>query len=367
MKMGIKYTIGGQIMNIFVNKTLYLFTILFIVVLSGYVFKECFVFFMPFILAYFVAKSINPLKTFLNKKIHLPMPLSSILALTVILSIFVMVLYFIINLLVDQISSFSEDLPYLSERIYIALDSAINAIENFLNITPAVFDDMFKNIIDFSINAIGNFSKDVGKSLLNFLAFLPSLFFYTLITIIATYYISNDFEKIKKFFPDLLNRSTTLTRIRHTFKNDISFALIAYIKAQGILMIITFIIVSIGLSIMGYKYAILIALGISILDALPIFGTGTIFGPWIFIGILNADYEMALFLLIIYLVATITRQVLQPKILSTQIGINPLLTLISIYVGIRLLGVFGIVLGPIILILVTSVHKIFKNTNIIKD
>ncbi|MCK5763608.1 MAG: AI-2E family transporter, partial [Clostridiales bacterium] len=246
-------------------------------------------------------------------------------------------------------------------------NSAINAIDDFLNITPVVFDDMFKKIIDFSINTIGDLSKNVGIVLLNFLTLLPSLFFYTLITIIATYYISNDFEKIKKIFPDLLNKSTTLTKIRHTFKSDISFALIAYIKAQGILMIITFIIVSIGLSIMGYKYAILIALGISILDALPIFGTGTIFGPWIIIALLNTDYEVALFLLIIYLVATITRQVLQPKILSTQIGISPLLTLISIYVGIRLLGVFGIVIGPMILILVTSVYKIFKNTNIIKN
>ncbi|MEA3424077.1 MAG: AI-2E family transporter, partial [Bacillota bacterium] len=83
------------------------------------------------------------------------------------------------------------------------------------------------------------------------------------------------------------------------------------------------------------------------------------------IEILNSYYQMALFLLVIYLVATITRQILQPKILSTQIGINPLLTLISIYVGIRLLGVFGIILGPIILILVASIYKIFKNTNFI--
>ncbi|MBN2260380.1 MAG: sporulation integral membrane protein YtvI [Clostridiales bacterium] len=354
-------------MNIFVSKALYAFSLLFLIIFGGIVFKKIFVFMIPFILAYYIAKGIHPGKNFLNKKLHIPIPLSTILTMVFVLSIFVVFFYAIISILIVQLGTLSEDLPIISEKLNSTVNSIINYIENFLKINPDIFNDMFTKIIDVTINALGDFTKNLAGKLLNFVTFLPSLLFYTIITVIATYYFSNDLDKIKLRIKNIIGKYTTLVKIRDTFKNDILFALVAYLKAQGILMIITFFIIIIGLALMGYKYAILIALGVSILDALPIFGTGTIFGPWIIIELLNTNYKTALVLGIIYIFATIVRQVMQPKILSTQIGINPLLTLLSIYAGIRLLGIFGIILGPMIMILIISIVKVIKTRTFLSN
>ncbi len=351
-------------MNIFTSKALYILAILFLGGLGLFVFKELFVFFIPIILAYLVAKIMRPLKDFLNKKIHIPIQLATLISMVVILTLLVTVFYLTGNVIVNQVSSLAEDLPELGTTTYNAIISASDHVESFFDFTPPVFDDLFKNLVDFTISGIGNISKSIGMSLINFITFIPSLFFYILIMLIATYYVSNDLDVIKEKMDWLLNRLTLINKIRETFQNDIIFALVAYLKAQGILMIITFFILGIGLFIMGYKYFLLISLGIAVLDALPIFGTGTVFGPWIVIELLNGNYRTAIFLGIIYMVATITRQIMQPKILSTQIGLNPLLTLISIYAGIRLFGVLGIILGPMLMILVISIIKTLKNTNI---
>lgn len=351
-------------MNIFASKSLYILVILFLVGLGLFIFKELFVFFIPIILAYLVAKILRPLKDILNKKLRIPIQLATLVSMVVILTLLVISLYLVGHVVVSQVSSLAEDLPELGNTTYNAIISASEHVESFFDFTPPIFDDLFKNLVDFTISGIGNISKGVGLSLLNFITFLPSLFFYILIMLIATYYVSNDLDSIKEKTDQLLTRSTLINKIRNTFQNDIIFALVAYLKAQGILIIITFFILGIGLFIMGYKYFLLIALGIAILDALPIFGTGTVFGPWIVIELLNGHYRTAIFLGIIYIVATITRQIMQPKILSSQIGLNPLLTLISIYAGIRLFGVLGIILGPMLMILMISIIKTLKNTNI---
>lgn len=351
-------------MNNFVNKSLYIFTVLFLIILFLFVFKEVFVFFLPIIVAYLIAKTIQPLKNLLHKKLKFPVQLATIISMMVIITLLAILFYFVGSLIIGQLSSLGNDLPELGNSIYTSIINAIDNIESLVNFTPFVFDDLFKNVVDFTVTGLGDFSKNIGLYVIDFLTFLPSLFFYVLIAIISTYYISNDLDHFKDWLKKMSHKFTLFEKIKDTFRNDILFALVAYLKAQGILMIITFFIVAIGLFLMQYKYFLLIALGVAVLDALPIFGTGTVFGPWIVIQLLNADYRSAIFLTVIYIVATLVRQTLQPKILSSQIGLNPLLTLISIYVGIRLLGVFGIILGPMLLILSISIGKVVKNTNI---
>jgi sporulation integral membrane protein YtvI len=282
----------------------------------------------------------------------------------VIISMITTVLYFAGNLIVTQLISLVDDLPELGQSIFQSIASAMDQIEGFIMFSPGIFEDLFQNAVDYTISGLGTLSTNLGKSILSAITILPGLLFSMLIALIATYYISNDLHAFSAWWKKFSRRSEFVNNIRSSFQNDITFALVAYLKAQGILMIITFIIILIGLLLMGYSYAVVIALGVAILDALPIFGTGTIFGPWIIIELLNGDYRTAIFLAIIYIIAAVVRQLLQPKILSSQIGLNPFLTLASIYIGIRLLGVFGIILGPMLLILIISITKSIKKTNV---
>jgi predicted PurR-regulated permease PerM len=105
-------------------------------------------------------------------------------------------------------------------------------------------------------------------------------------------------------------------------------------------------------------FAFLIAFTASFLDALPILGTGTVYVPMIILHIIKGNLHLAIYSAILYGVVITIRQMMEPKVLSTQIGVNPLSTLIAMYVGFRLFGVFGLIGGPIMLIMVPTLQKI---------
>ena len=122
------------------------------------------------------------------------------------------------------------------------------------------------------------------------------------------------------------------------------------IRAQLTLTAITFCELFIGFSILRVNYAFLFALLTAVFDALPILGVGGILLPWALYSLLSGNYLYAVGLLVIYGVIFIVRQFLEPRIIGTQIGLPPIVTLMSIYVGLRIFGVFGALLFPIIVI-----------------
>ena len=127
-----------------------------------------------------------------------------------------------------------------------------------------------------------------------------------------------------------------------------------YIKSQLILMLITFIILAISLTIIKAPMAILIALGISILDLLPIVGSGIIMIPWSIINFISGNNQMGIKLGIIYFVLIIIRQILEPRILGKEIGIRPLYTFLATILGSLILGPIGVILGPLIAVVINS-------------
>ena len=127
-----------------------------------------------------------------------------------------------------------------------------------------------------------------------------------------------------------------------------------YIKSQLILMAITFIILAISLTMIQVPKAILIALGISILDILPIIGSGIIMIPWSIISFISGENQMGINLAVIYVVLIIIRQIIEPRILGKAIGIKPLYTFMATILGSLLLGPIGMIVGPLIAVVINS-------------
>lgn len=127
-----------------------------------------------------------------------------------------------------------------------------------------------------------------------------------------------------------------------------------YLKSQLILMLITFIILGISLTIIEVPMSILIALGISILDVLPIVGSGIIMIPWSIISFISGNNQMGIKLGILYFVLIIIRQILEPRILGKEIGIRPLYTFLATILGSLILGPIGVILGPLIAVVINS-------------
>lgn len=129
-------------------------------------------------------------------------------------------------------------------------------------------------------------------------------------------------------------------------KNKLIHAGTAYVKSQLIVMTLTAIVCSFGLKLLGNPYSILFGVGIGLLDALPLFGTGTVFIPWLLIEAVRGAWMRAVALAVIYLVTYFIREILETRIMGNSMGLNALESLAAIYVGLRLFGIIGVVLGP---------------------
>ena len=148
---------------------------------------------------------------------------------------------------------------------------------------------------------------------------------------------------------------------------EITIKLGGYLKAEAILILVSFVISLVGLYIfkfvgMNVKYPLLIALGIGFVDALPILGSGSVMAPWAVVEALNGDIQLGISILSLWIIMSIVRQFLEPKIVSGKIGIHPIFTLIAMYTGFKVIGVMGMLVGPIVLIILKSVFA-----NVLED
>jgi len=211
------------------------------------------------------------------------------------------------------------------------------------------------NIISSVSNSLIKIANSIVSGAFSTVVLLPEVLVFTIVTILSTFFIASDREKIINFFKNQLPESWIKKII--SIKEDMFNALFGYIRAQLILMSITFTELYIGLTIIGIRYTLLLAFLIAIIDALPVFGTGGILIPWAIYNFLTGDIKRGISLFVLYLIVLIIRQLIEPKILGHQIGVYPLLTLISMYVGLRLIGVFGLILGPITFLLLKNIFS----------
>jgi sporulation integral membrane protein YtvI len=140
-------------------------------------------------------------------------------------------------------------------------------------------------------------------------------------------------------------------------KDIMRITVMRYVSAYVKLMAITFAELSIGLLVLRAPNAVLIAAGIAVFDALPLFGTGAIVIPWVITELVKGNFPFAAGLLILYALVTVIRNIIEPKIVGDKLGLNPIVSLVSIYLGFRLLGVFGMILMPILTQILLELHK----------
>src|SRR5699024_6663219 len=222
----------------------------------------------------------------------------------------------------------------------------------FYNKMVGLFKDLDsgqQDTIMSSITTTGNKIAETASTFLqNFFLKLPALISWIpnaataiIFSLLATFFISKDWDKFSvksgNFIP---------LKVRTSGKNvyrDLKKALFGFAKAQLTLVSITLVIVLIGLLILKVNYAITIALITGLAEVLPYLGTGTVFIPWIIYQFIVGNYGMVIGLSILYGIVIVQRQLMEPKILSSSIGMDPLATLISLFVGFKLIGFLGLI------------------------
>ena len=326
-------------------------------------------FFWPFIIGWIIAMMANPLVRFLERKLKIKRRHSSAIIIIVVLAAIIVGLYFGINALVHEGMDFSKNLPSLFENMIEQLKTSVDTLHTkFPSLPDSIvnFFDNFGEKVSMWVNSgIHTSTMPTLSDASNIVKNVAEAFLMAIILILSAYFFTADKDKIvdgikKKMSPKVLKHYNLVV-------GNVMKAVGGYLIARLEIMLIIFVILVIGLSILGSGYVFVIALIIAFLDFLPVFGTGTIFWPWAIYDLVTGQFGHFIGIMVIYLICQLTHQLLQPKLVGNSIGLDSLTTLIFLFVGYRFGGVLGMIVAIPIGMIIISFYRNGAFDQIIKS
>lgn len=315
--------------------------------------------FMPFILGYLFSLLVNPLADALGKRFRLPRGASAIVVILLTVGVLGGVVTAVIIKIVDELRSIYENFP----AIYVNMTSAWQEISakfsNIYEAMPSGIQDALDGIGENFFASLSSIADreytPIFRSAGNIAKSVPGIFISVIVFLLSSFFMISDAENVDRALRSVFSRSfyDKLDAAKYQIKRYVG----GYIKAQLIIMFFAFIILYVGLKILGVEYSLLIALGTAFLDALPFFGSGAVLWTWAAVSFLTSEFRLGIGLVIIYLCVIFTRQMIEPKIVSKKIGMNPILTLMAMYIGYKTLSIGGMILGPLMLMLFISLKR----------
>lgn len=315
--------------------------------------------FLPFLLGYVFSLAVNPLANFLQKKLSIPRGFSAILVIILTIGVIGGAASWGIYKIIEQIRELYVHFP----QIYESWQQTIREISKSWNTLYAALPENIQLLITgigdtVSGKASGfldNKSEPVVDYASRFARAIPKVFVGVVVFILATYFMIADSKGVSKTVKSMLPEKLRIRVAAVT--GQLKTYLGGYLKAQGILLCIAFFVMFLELSVLRVHYALLIALGVAVLDALPFFGSGLVLWPWAVIAFATGNIKMGVGLIVVYVSVALVRRFAEPKLLSSKMGTNPILTLMSMYIGYRLIGIGGLIVGPIIMMIAISFYK----------
>lgn len=314
--------------------------------------------FIPFITSYLLSLLVNPMADGLQKRFHLPRGISAALVVVLTVGVIGFIISGVVWKIIDEVKGIYEDLPAIVANIRMTWYNITTSFSGLWDNLPegarVTANDMYAQITD----RIADFAKntEIVSYAGNMAKKLPSIFISIIVFLISLYFMVSDNETVARAVKKPFSKkfAEKLAGLKLEIKHYVG----GYVKAQLVIMCIAFAILMIGLSLMGVKYALVIALAIAVVDALPFFGSGTVLIPWAVISFISGSFSTGIRLIIIYLIVLLTRQFIEPKLVSKNIGMHPILTLMSMYIGYRVFSIGGMILGPLMLMMTISFYKV---------
>ncbi|MBH0170848.1 MAG: sporulation integral membrane protein YtvI [Bacillota bacterium] len=321
----------------------------------------------PFIAGAIIALMINPFVDFIVDRFKVNRALAVILSILGLLGVIVLLLTLLIQEMMTGFAYIAHELPaYIQELVfYFERSFKTNVLplyQDLLSIYSKLGTDQQETVMD-NIEKIGtgittnasSMTQAVINSVSLMIVSLPTFLTVFIFSLLAAFFISKDWYRLTGFlnalFPEKLIHTVTTVYV------ELRKALFGFLKAQLTLISITACIVLVGLLLMRIDYAVTISVLIGAIDLLPYLGTGAVFLPWIAYCFLTGNYTLTIGLSILYGVVVIQRQIMEPKLLSQTIGLDPLATLVSLFAGFQLLGFIGLIIGPVILVVIRALYE----------
>lgn len=313
---------------------------------------------LPFLLALGLSWMLEKPVALLERKFHLRRWLSSAICTLLLVLLLCGGLGLILWRVGYEIALLLGRLPTLLAGIPTAGHALEDWAYRFIIALPIQFQDFFKQaltgLIGQGVAIPSHFYDWLAGLVAAAAAALPNVGLFLFTTALATYFSSSSRPRLMAFLrrqvPERFHARMDEARgiLKGAFGN--------WLKAQGLLMVITFGELTAGLLLLGVDLALLLAALVALVDALPIFGTGTILLPWAAISLLSGDWKLAVGLAVLYWVVSFVRSLLEPKLVGDRIGLHPLAALFAMYIGFSAFGVAGMILSPLAAIFLKQLH-----------
>lgn len=309
----------------------------------------------PFLLALVVAIFLEPLnQMFMNR-----LKMKRLTASVVSSSIFTLLLLGLIAIvgvkLVAELVAFWEKVPAFFENLNKYMDQVTeNAKSLYAGLPPDTIEQVENWLSTLSQSAV-SLVKSLSNSIIAFASGIPGMFIFFIVFLVAVYMFSFSLPTMKSTFLSLFEE-TSRGQVDEVLTN-LRKSIFGFLRSQLILSAMTYAITFTGLIALNLKYPLAIALLVVIVDILPILGTGSVLVPWATYMILTGDLVTGSGLIVLFLVITVFRRIVEPKVLGDSVGIGSLSALISLYVGFKLVGVIGVFLGPLVVIIYMAARR----------
>lgn len=322
----------------------------------------------PFIIAFIAASLVEPIVRFFVSKCRLPRAVASTIGIILLLIAFLAIASFISVYIWKE----GKDLVFrLPSYISSIAEHIKHLMQNDTGIFSHLSDESIAKVMDYIANYDYStlFTGSIGGFVLgyagNVVVQIPNILVFCIVSIVSSFFMSISFPKVKNFI--LIQFKPQQQNLILDVKKTLFSTIGKYLRSYSILMFTTFAELLIFFLIFGFQPALPLAFLIAIVDILPVLGVGTILIPWSLVSLLSGAPWRALILICMYIVVTIVRQVLEPKVIGDHVGMMPILTLFCIWVGLKLFGFGGMFLIPITVVIFKNLQesgkiKLWKTT-----
>lgn len=317
------------------------------------------VFFLPFVIGWIVALIAGPLVRFFEEKVKIKRKVGSAVVIIVVIAAVVLLLYAVILQLAQQAVGLINALPEMWAGVESDLENVWNKMSLLLEKLPGESRMNMDDLVGRIGAALGDFFGSLGTPTIeaagNFAKQLPSVLIGLIMALLSAYFFVAERGQINEWFRT--HAPSSVQQRYQMIRRSLVRSVGGYFKAQFKIEVWMYLLLLVGLGMLRVNYFALIALGIAFLDLLPFLGTGTVLIPWAIIRILAGDYKMAVWLLIIWGGGQLARQLIQPKIVGDSMGVPPLPTLFLLFIGYKVGSVIGMIIAVPVGLLIYSMYQ----------
>ncbi len=352
------------------KKLIYLFLVAVIGILLVFLFlKYILGILLPFLISFLVVSMVRPLIEKICTKTRASRTFVTMFVLFLVTALLITGLVLLTVAVANQIGN-------IFDSIVESLSTEDNIITRFLDFVERLEEKMpilsrFTStsvrtlVTDMITDGIKSLSIGLTTKIAAFIAALPQITLTIIVIFLSLFYFAKDYDRIGKSLMECMPSS--IAKKAPQIKNDIILVVTKFVKSYLLLMFLTFAMLFSGFLILGIKNSLTLALIVAVVDILPILGVGTVLVPWAIILFASGQGELGIGLLILFGIIYLVRQYAEPRIVSAQMDVHPLIVLFAMYAGLKLAGILGLIFAPLIAFIVKTVYVSFKKEKIVDN